>query len=227
MLYGHIAVGFAAKALAREVKLGYLIFAAAAIDFLCGVFLLTGIEGVDAGGASYIPWSHGLFMAGVWSLLGFALAFLLSRDRRTGLIVGVLVFSHWILDFISHPMGMGQKLPPDLPLFFGGSPKVGLGLYNSLPAAVVTEFGIFIAGIVVYLLRTRARDRTGRLSFILLLLFILLLAVPAAFPKLVFVPTLALILLLPLGNWVDRHRTLLLPKVPQPENGKDSVDVIS
>ena len=227
MLYGHIAVGFAAKPLAPKVKLGYLIFAAEAIDFLCGVFLLTGIEGVDAAGASYIPWSHGLFMAGVWSLLGFALAFLLSRDWRTGLILGALVFSHWILDFISHPMGMGRKLPPDLPLFFGGSTKVGLGLYNSLPAALVTEFGIFIAGIIVYLLRTRARDRVGRLAFVVLILFILLLALPAAFPNLAFVPTLALILLLPLGNWVDRHRTLLPSKLPQPETGAGKVNVVS
>lgn len=70
---------------------------------------------MDAGGTSYIPWSHGLFMAAVWSLLGFALAFLLSRHLRTGLIIGALVFSHWVLDFISHPMGMGKKLPPDLP----------------------------------------------------------------------------------------------------------------
>ena len=227
MLYGHIAVGFAAKPLAPKVKLGYLIFAAEAIDFLCGVFLLTGIEGVDAAGASYIPWSHGLFMAGVWSLLGLVLAFLLSRDWRTGLILGALVFSHWVLDFISHPMGMGQKLPPDLPLFFGGSPKVGLGLYNSLPAALVTEFGIFIAGIIVYLLRTRARDKVGRLAFAVLILFIFLIAVPAAFPNLEFVPTLALILLLPLGNWADRHRTLLPVKRSKSETGADKVNVVS
>jgi hypothetical protein len=221
MLYGHIAVGFAAKPLVPKVKLGYLIFAATAIDFLCGVFLMTGIEGVDTAGTSYIPWSHGLFMAGVWSLLGFALTFLLSRDWRTGLIIGALVFSHWILDFISHPMGMGRELPPDLPLFFGGSRKVGLGLYNSLPAALVTEFGIYIGGIIVYLLRTRARDRVGRWALAVLILFIFLLAVPAAFPNLEFVPTLALVLLLPLGNWVDRHRTLLPPKLLKPKTGTD------
>jgi hypothetical protein len=219
MLYGHIAVGFAAKPLAPKVKLGYLIFAATAIDFLCGVFLLTGIEGVDAAGAIYIPWSHGLFMAGVWSLLGFALAFLASRDWRTGLIIGALVFSHWVLDFISHPMGMGQKLPPDLPLFFGGSRKVGLGLYNCLPAALVTEFGIFAAGIIVYLLRTRARDKVGRWAFAVLILFTFLLAVPGALPNLEFVPTLALILLLPLGNWVERHRILMPPRLSRRKTG--------
>lgn len=59
MLYGHIAVGFAAKPLASKVKLGYLLVAATAIDFLCSVFLLAGIEGVDASGASYFPWETG------------------------------------------------------------------------------------------------------------------------------------------------------------------------
>ena len=227
MLYGHIAVGLASKPLAPKVKLGYLIFAATAIDFLCGVFLLTGIEGVDAARASYIPWSHGLFMAGVWTVLGFALAFLLSRDWRTGLIIGALVFSHWVLDFISHPMGMGQKLPPDLPLLFGGSPKIGLGLYNSLPAALVTEFGIFIGGVVVYLLRTRARDKRGRWAFAVLILFTFLLAVPGAIPNLELVPTLALILLLPLGNWVDRHRTLVPSGLSRRKTGASKVDVVS
>jgi hypothetical protein len=227
MLYGHIAVGFAAKPLAPKVRLGYLIFAATAIDFLCGLFLLTGIEGVDAAGASYIPWSHGLFMAGVWSVLGFTLAFALSRQWRTGLIIGALVFSHWVLDFISHPMGMGQELPPDLPLLFGGSRKVGLGLYNSLPAALVTEFGIFSAGILLYLLYTRTRDKVGRWAFGVLILFIFLLAVPAAFPKLELVPTLALVLLLPLGNWVDIHRTLVPFERSGKKSGADGVNVVS
>lgn len=208
MFYGHMAMGFAAKPLVPRIRLGYLLFAATAIDFLCGIFTLTAIEGIDAGGLSYVPWSHGLFMAGVWSLLGFALALLLTRNRRSALFIGALVFSHWLLDFISHPMGFGEKLPPDLPLLFGNSRRIGLGLYNSLPAALVTEFGIFIAGILVYLLRTKPADRLGRWSFILLMLFIFLLAVPTAFQSLELVPILALVVLLPLGNWVDRHRSL-------------------
>jgi len=59
MLYGHIAVGFAAKPLAPKVKLGYLLVAATAIDFLCGVFLPAGIEGVDTSAASCFPWETG------------------------------------------------------------------------------------------------------------------------------------------------------------------------
>jgi hypothetical protein len=73
MLIGHVAVGLAAKPLAPKASLGSLMVASVAIDTLCGVFMLTGIESVDAAtGTSSIPWSHGLFMAAVWSLAGFA-----------------------------------------------------------------------------------------------------------------------------------------------------------
>jgi hypothetical protein len=208
MLFGHLAVGLAAKPVAPKVPLGALLLSATAIDTLCGVFMATGIETVDASGASSIPWSHGLFMAIVWSVAGSAVAFLLSRDRRTALVIGLVVLSHWVLDFISHPMGMGRELPPDLPLFFEGSPKVGLGLYNSIVAALVTDFGLFIGGIVVYLVSTRAQDRTGRWAFWLMMLFIVLLASSAALPQLTTLAPLAFLLLLPLGNWVDRHRAL-------------------
>jgi hypothetical protein len=215
MLIGHIAVGLAAKPLAPKASLGSLMVASTAIDTLCGVFLLTGIESVDATtGASSIPWSHGLFMAAVWSLAALALAFLISRDPRTSIAIGLVVASHWLLDWISHPMGMGTKLPPDLPLLFKGSPKVGLGLYNSAVAAVITEFGLFAAGVVVYLVTTRARDRLGKWSFWLIPLFLFLIMIPAAMPQLVLVPTLAMVLLLPLGNWVDRHRTLKTVSAP-------------
>ena len=92
---------------------------------------------------------------------------------------------------------------------------------------LMTEFGIFIAGIIVYLPRTPARDRVGRLALAVLTLSILLPAVPAAFRKLVFVPPLALILPLPLGNRVDRRRILLPSKRTNIETGADKVKVVS
>jgi hypothetical protein len=124
-------------------------------------------------------------------------------------------------------MGMGRDLPPDLPLLFEGSPKVGLGLYNSVAAALVTDIGLFVGGIVVYLVSTRANDRTGTSAFWLMVLFIVILALPAAVlfivilalpaavPQLSILATLALVLLLPLGNWVDRHRSLAAASVPR------------
>jgi len=82
------------------------------------------------------------------------LAARIYRDRRSGIVIGLLVFSHWVIDFITHPMGAifgGTPLPPDLPLFFNGSSKVGLGLYNhSFTIAMVTDIGMLLTGIVIY-----------------------------------------------------------------------------
>jgi hypothetical protein len=215
MFFGHIAVGLAAKPVAPKAPLGALLFSATAIDTLWGVFALTGIESLDFSGASSLHWSHGLFMAVVWSLAGFVIAFLLTRDRRTSLVIGLVVFSHWVLDFVSHPMGMGKELPPDLPLLFEGSPKVGLGLYNSLDAALITDFGLLAAGIAIYLVTTRASDRTGKWAFWVLMLFIFLVAGLATMPQLALVTTLSMALLWPIGNWVDRHREMKAAAVPQ------------
>jgi hypothetical protein len=68
----------------------------------------------------------------------------------------VFNFSHWITDFITHPMGAisgGKPLPPDLPLFFNGSHMVGLGLYNhSFTLAMVTDMAMLLIGITIYIL---------------------------------------------------------------------------
>lgn len=208
MLFGHIGVGLAAKPASPRAPLGALLFAATAIDTLSGVLMIAGIEGVDPTGTSSIYWSHGLFMSIIWSLAGFALAYLFTRDRRTSTVIGLLVFSHWLLDFISHPMGMGRKLPPDIPLLFEGSPKVGLGLYNSVAAALITDLGLLAAGIAVYLVTTRPKDRTGTWAFWLLIAATVLLAASAAVPALSTLAPVAFVLLWPLGNWVDRHRTM-------------------
>lgn len=123
-----------------------------------------------------------------------------------------VVFSHWVLDFISHPMGLGKPLPPDLPLLFEGSPKVGLGLYNSVAAAVPVELGLFAAGIVVYLVKTKAKDRTGAWAFWLVPVTLFAIAFYRFLPpQLRLLPVFAILLLLPLGIWIDRHR---LPSVP-------------
>jgi hypothetical protein len=83
-------------------------------------------------------------MSVILSLLAALLAARIYRDHRAGVVVGLLVFSHWVLDFIFHPIPLssfswrswqwsyGHPLPSDLPLLFGNSPKVGLGLYNSI-----------------------------------------------------------------------------------------------
>lgn len=169
---GHFAVGLAAKPVAPKVPLGVLFLATVVLDVLAIAFAFAGIEGVKSG----IPWSHDLFMSVIWSVVAALVTARLYREYRSGLVVGLLVFSHWVLDFISHPIpfssfswrvwqwSFGHPLLPDLPLLFGGSPKVGLGLYNSISAVEATalELGMFILGGAVYATHVVAKRKTGR-----------------------------------------------------------------
>jgi hypothetical protein len=96
-----------------------------------------------------------------------------------------------------------------LPLLFEGSPKVGLGLYNRVAAAIPVELGLFAAGIAVYLVMTRAKDRTGSWIFWLVPLTLIGIAFYRFLPPaLRLFPTFAVLLLLPLGMWIDRHRRM-------------------
>ena len=66
-----------------------------------------GLRILDPGSVS---WSHSLFMSIVWSILAGLVAYLIFKDCRSGLILGVVVLSHWMLDFIVHAS--------DLPLLY-------------------------------------------------------------------------------------------------------------
>jgi hypothetical protein len=150
---GHIGFGFAAKPIAPKVHLVVLLIATELIDILWGIFYFTGIDRGNLDMNSF-PWSHSLFMSLIWSVLAGLLVRLYYHDNRSGIVTGLLVFSHWVIDFITHPMGAifgGKPLPPDLPLFFNSSSKVGLGLYNhSFTIAIATDIGMLILGVVVY-----------------------------------------------------------------------------
>ena len=93
-------------------------------------------------------------MAVIWSILAGVLAWRVYHSQRAGLVIGLVVFSHWMLDFISWN---------NLYLFFEGSPKVGLGLFNTLGGNfVLVEVGLFVVGLAIYFV-TR-RHTTARLA---------------------------------------------------------------
>jgi membrane-bound metal-dependent hydrolase YbcI (DUF457 family) len=150
---GHLGFGFAAKPVVPKVHLVVLLIATELIDILWGIFYFTGIDRSNPDTNSF-PWSHSLFMSVIWSVLAALLVGRIYHDNRSGIVIGLLVFSHWLVDFITHPMGAifgGKPLPPDLPLFFYSSQKVGLGLYNhSITIAIATDIGMILLGIVIY-----------------------------------------------------------------------------
>ena len=163
MFIGHFAVGFAAKKIAPKPSLGTYFMAVSFVDMLWPIFLLLGIEHVRISpGITVVtpldlydyPFSHSLVAVLFWSLLVGGLYFILKKEKRSALVVGIAVFSHWILDFITHR--------PDMPISFGETTYVGLGLWNSLAGTIIVEVGMFIAGIALYLKATTPKDRTGK-----------------------------------------------------------------
>jgi hypothetical protein len=91
-------------------------------------------------------------MSVVWSVVAAAIAYLICRDRHTSSIIGLVVFSHWVLDFIVHP--------GELPLLFNGSPTVGLGLWTSGPGLILSgilEVVLLAGGIAIYLVTRKQK----------------------------------------------------------------------
>jgi hypothetical protein len=151
---GHLGFGFAAKPIVPKVNLVVLLIASELLDILWAVFYFTGIDS-GSPDVNSSPLSHSLFMSVIWSLLAAFLVGLIYHDNCSGIVIGMLVFIHWVTDFITHPMGAilgGVPLSPDIPLFLNGSHKVGLGLYNhSFIVALASDIGMLIIGIVIYL----------------------------------------------------------------------------
>ena len=213
MFIGHYALGLAAKRVAPRTSLGTLVIAPTLADLLWPVFLLLGWEHahVVPGPNPFLtlwlddyPYSHSLFALIVWGALFGYLYKTRTGDRRAALVIGSLVVSHWVLDFVTHV--------PDMPLYPGG-PTVGLGLWNSVAGTVIIEGSMFVAGAWIYVTTTRARDAVGRYALWALLAFLVVSYVASLFtgPP----PTLQAIefggivfgwLFVGWAAWADRHR---------------------
>ena len=217
MFLGHFALAFAAKKVTPAVSLGALFLAAQLADLVWPMLVLAGIERFEIlPGAtaftplhfSYYPYSHSLVALLAWGIaLGAAYAVVRKAPIKAALVVAALVLSHWVLDFLTHA--------PDLPLTVGGTHKVGLGLWDSIPGTLAVESVLFIAGAALYARVTVARDRIGRYAFYGLLAFLVVVYVasfagpPPPSVEAVAVSALAMWLLVAWGYWIDRHRAVV------------------
>ncbi|HWA40989.1 MAG TPA: hypothetical protein VG712_05215 [Gemmatimonadales bacterium] len=215
MFVGHTALALAAKRRSPELSLGWLFGAAVTLDLLWPLFLILGLEQVAIGSAtggfdnltflSY-PWSHSLLTSIGWGAGMVALARWRGISPSSSLLLGLLVVSHWVLDWASHA--------PDMPLLPWGEAKVGLGLWASVPATYIVEGAMYVAGIWLYLGGTTAKDKVGSIGLWLWLLVMALMwgsgpfAPPPPSTAMVAWSTLiALPLLVVWAWWIDRHRT--------------------
>jgi len=214
MFVGHFAAALGARKIAPEVPLGVAVTAAFGLDLVWPILLLAGVEvvRVSVGDTAFTnlafesyPWTHSLALVVVWSGLASVAGRGLLGTWRAGAVVGALVLSHWVLDWVTHR--------PDLPLWPGG-PREGLGLWNSIPGTIVVEAGLFAVGIWLYLRVTTAKDRVGTAALAALLTLCGLIwisqpwAPPPDSPRAVALGALALWLLPPWAAWAERHRRL-------------------
>jgi hypothetical protein len=214
MYIGHYAIALSAKKIAPKVSLGTLFLAAATIDLIMSVLMLAGVEHlrISPGFTLMVPLdlydypiSHSLAMSVLWSAVFAAIFYFIKRSMRGSLVLGLVVFSHWILDFITHTT--------DLALFPGSSIKVGLGIWNNVIASVLVEGLLFAIGIFIYVRSTKAKDKTGIITFWVLTALLFLTWISSLFgshpPNAM---TIAIVnqfqwIIIALAYWINRHRT--------------------
>lgn len=213
MFVGHLAVALGAKKVEPDVPLAATVAAAFGLDLIWPILLLLGVETVrlNPGDTAFTslafdayPWSHSLLMVVGWSgLVGF-LGRRMFGSWRAGMVLGGLVLSHWVLDFVTHR--------PDLPLWPGG-PLVGLGLWNSIPGTILVEASLLVGGLWLYRRATSARDRTGTGALVALVVLTGVIWVTQPWAPLpesataVAAGALILWLLPPWALWIERHRS--------------------
>lgn len=212
MFAGHLATAFVAKRVEPRIPLGVAVAASFGIDLLWPLFLLLGIESVrvSPGDTAFTslafesyPWSHSLLAVTAWSLLATTLGRWIFSSWRMAGVVGLLVASHWLLDFVTHR--------PDLPLWPEG-PLVGLGLWNSVPGTIILEGGFLAVALFLYLRRSSATDRIGLFGLAGLVGLVTLIwvsqpwAPPPPSAEAIAWVGLASVLLPLWAQWIDRHR---------------------
>jgi len=213
MTTAHFALAAGSKPAAKTAPLWALMVATYLLDILFMVLVSFGVEsfapmhpGHPAYGQVIIhaAYTHSL----VGALLIAAAAGLLGArfwGRNGGLAIGLVTFSHWILDLIVHRA--------DLPLLPGNLahlPMLGFGLWNDPAAGIALELALVVAGAILYVrgaVRLGHGERGSRKRAVIaaavtaILLVLLLLADALALPM---TTSLTLMLLLiGLSGWLD------------------------
>jgi membrane-bound metal-dependent hydrolase YbcI (DUF457 family) len=213
MFIGHFALGFAAKKINRKPSLGTYFLAAQFIDLLWPFFLVTGVERVEieVGNTAFTPlnfisypYSHSLLAVIIWSLLFALVYYFIKKDRKAAVVLAVIVFSHWILDLLTHR--------PDLPLTPWNEVKYGLGLWENKMATLLLEVSLFAIGSYIYFTVTEAKNATGKYALWAFILFMLIIYFLNAFgpppesAKAIGIVAFSQWILVAWGYWIDRNR---------------------
>lgn len=147
MLAGHFGLAAAVKAKQPSVPLWALMLSTQLLDVLFVPLLLTNVETiVPIGKGGYgeaiihANYTHSLVGALLIAIVAGLLAWRVW-GRNTGLVIGAVVFSHWLLDLLVHRADL-----PILPGNLGNLPMLGFGLWAFPLVSVTMELALIAVG---------------------------------------------------------------------------------
>lgn len=157
MFIGHFAPAFIAAAVSPErPRLGLMFVAAQLVDWAFFVLTLVGAERmriVDPPASVmmpidyyHMPYTHSMIGTAIFAAALLGLVALQRRELRVGVLAGLVVLSHWLLDWLVHV--------PDLTVD-GTPPKLGLGLWDFPWVAIPLELALTLGALAFYMRRTR------------------------------------------------------------------------
>jgi hypothetical protein len=153
MIAGHFGFAAGVKAAAPQTPLWALMLGTVWLDIMFVPLLLMGIEtlepvaGTNGGyGANVIhaDYTHSLVGAAALSAV-YGAAFVFRWGLRSGVVLGLVSFSHWVLDLVVHRADM-----PLLPGDIGHFPRFGFGLWQVPQASIAVEALLVVAGAWLY-----------------------------------------------------------------------------
>jgi hypothetical protein len=174
VIAGHF--GFAAAVKSREptVPLWALMLATVWLDVVFVPLLLTNIETIAPAEGEALGYGHLIIHADYTHSVVGALALSAffgagagwAWGRRAGVVLGLVVFSHWVLDLVVHRFDM-----PILPANLGNLPRLGFGLWQVPLLSVAVELLLVVAGGAMYWAAVRRLpDSGGRTGMVAALL---------------------------------------------------------
>ena len=151
VITGHYGLAAGAKSVDHRAPLWSLMLATQWLDVVFIPFVLLGIETIETlpgGGYGKVvihaDYTHSLIGALVLSGAFGAVAWW-RWDRRLGLLLGAVAFSHWVLDLIVHRGDM-----PILPGNAGDLPLLGFGLWRVPVVSILLEAALLLLGVFLY-----------------------------------------------------------------------------
>ena len=168
MFVGHYAPVFALRAVRQSPGLAAGFVAVQLVDI--GFFSLSyfGIEkwaanpsiaGCTPVDLYFMPYTHSIAGSALWAVAaGLVFALFAGEGRRLmgGVLIGLLVFSHWLLDLVVHRHDLALGLD-------GAGEKFGFALWDHPLIVIPLELGMMLGALVLYLNATTPKGLAGRI----------------------------------------------------------------